>query len=255
MFDLTNVVVQKSGRTILDIDQLRISPDQFTVILGHNGSGKSTLMNVLARQIQPDTGDIQLNGQPINHLSQRQLAQLVAFLPQNLPEVSGLTVRELVKLGRFPWRGTLGRYSQEDHDIIEQAMQQSDVAQFADHLTDQLSGGERQRAWVAMLLAQQSPMVLLDEPTSALDLAHQYELMSLLRQQNQQSGLGVIAILHDVNLATRYADRVIALQHGRMVYDGSAETLLSTTLLSELYGIDIQVVKHPNLKSPVAVVA
>lgn len=255
MLELDNIRVHRDGRDILKIERLAISIHQLTVILGHNGSGKSTLMNLLARQMRPDGGDIRLNGQLINGFSQKRLAQEIAFLPQRLPEVAGLNVRELVRLGRFPWRGTLGRWQAEDTAIIQAAMEQTDVLDYADQLTDQLSGGERQRAWVAMLLAQQSPLLLLDEPTSALDLSHQYELMALLRTLNQQTHRGVVVILHDVNLAARFSDRVIALKQGRLVFDGDPVSLLSAPLLTELYGINIQLIKHPTLATKVAVVA
>ena len=164
-------------------------------------------------------------------------------------------MRELVRLGRFPWRGLLGRWRAEDHAAIDQALAQTDVAHYADHLADRLSGGERQRAWIAMLLAQQSPLLLLDEPTSALDLAHQYELMGLLRQLNRDSGRGIVAILHDINLTARHADRVIALKQGRIFFDGSPDELLSGPLLSQLYDIDIELIEQPGSARKIAVVA
>ncbi len=198
---------------------------------------------------------MQLDDKPLQRFSDRDFARRVAFLPQHLPDVAGLTVRELVRLGRFPWRGLLGRWRAEDHAAIDQALAQTDVAHYADHLADSLSGGERQRAWIAMLLAQQSPLLLLDEPTSALDLAHQYELMGLLRQLNRDSGRGVVAILHDINLTARHADRVIALKQGRIFFDGSPDELLSGPLLSQLYEIDIQLIEQPGSARKIAVVA
>ncbi|GGK04563.1 ABC transporter ATP-binding protein [Pseudomonas matsuisoli] len=255
MLKLHDIKVRHDGRTTLDIDHLEIAGDQFTVILGHNGSGKSTLMNLIARQTEPATGALQLDDRPLDAYSSRDFAQRVAFLPQRLPEVAGLTVRELVRLGRFPWRGLLGRWRPEDLDAVEKAMRETDVLQYADHLADTLSGGERQRAWIAMLLAQASPLILLDEPTSALDLSHQYDLMHLLRGLNQTARLGIVAILHDVNLTTRYADRIIALKQGRVYFDGTPDELLSGSLLSGLYEIDIQLIQQPGAARPVAVVA
>ena len=196
-----------------------------------------------------------LDGRTLAGFSARDFAQRVAFLPQHLPDVAGLTVRELVRLGRFPWRGLLGRWRAEDHAAVDQALAQTDVAHYADQLADSLSGGERQRAWIAMLLAQQSPLLLLDEPTSALDLAHQYELMGLLRQLNRDSGRGIVAILHDINLTARHADRVIALKQGRIFFDGSPDELLSGPLLSQLYDIDIELIEQPGSTRKIAVVA
>lgn len=255
MLSLRDIQVRHDGRVTLDVGELDIAEDAFTVVLGHNGSGKSTLMNLIARQTEPVTGHISLDGQPLSRYSQRELAQRVAFLPQRLPDVAGLTVRELVRLGRFPWRGLLGRWRAEDLDAVEAAMKETDVLQFADHLADTLSGGERQRAWIAMLLAQASPLILLDEPTSALDLSHQYELMALLRALNEGKGRGIVAILHDVNLTARYADRVIALKQGKVFFDGTADELLSSQLLTALYDIDIQLIDQPGAGRRIAVVA
>ncbi|MCW2293946.1 iron complex transport system ATP-binding protein [Pseudomonas sp. BIGb0408] len=255
MLRMNDIEVRRDGRLTLALDELQLAGDQFTVILGHNGSGKSTLMNLIARQLQPDTGTLQLDGKPLASFSQREFARRVAFLPQRLPDVAGLTVRELVRLGRFPWRGLLGRWQAEDQRMIERAMAQTDVEQYADHLADTLSGGERQRAWIAMLLAQQSPLILLDEPTSALDLAHQYELMTLLRELNLATGRGIVAILHDINLTARYADRIVALKQGRVFFDGSPEELLNNPLLSQLYDIDIELIEQPGSARKIAVVA
>lgn len=255
MLKMRDIRVRRDQRLILALDTLHIAPDRFTVILGHNGSGKSTLMNLIARQFTPDSGGIELDGQPLDTYCQRDFARRVAFLPQRLPEVAGLTVRELVRLGRFPWRGLLGRWQPEDREVVERALAQTDVAPYAEHLADSLSGGERQRAWIAMLLAQQSPLLLLDEPTSALDLAHQYELMELLRGLNRDNGRGIVAILHDINLTTRYADRIIALKKGRVFFDGSPEQLLSGALLSELYDIPIELIDQPGQARQIAVVS
>ncbi len=254
MFRLNDIRVLRDGRQTLALDELRIAGYAFTVILGHNGSGKSTLMNLLARQLTPDQGRIELDGRPLEGYAQRDFARHVAFLPQRLPEVAGLSVSELVRLGRFPWRGLLGRWRAEDPRQIEQAMAQTDVAGYAEHLADSLSGGERQRAWIAMLLAQQSPLLLLDEPTSALDLGHQYELMELLRQLNRDTGRGIVAILHDINLTTRYADRIIALKRGELFFDGSPDALLDSPRLGQLYDIDIELLEQPG-RGRIAVVA
>ncbi len=255
MLKLRDIEVRRGERVTLALDELHLEGDRFTVILGHNGSGKSTLMNLLARQLEPTRGSLQLDDQPLARFSARDFARRVAFLPQHLPDVAGLTVRELVRLGRFPWRGLLGRWRAEDHAAVDQALAQTDVAHYAEQLADGLSGGERQRAWIAMLLAQQSPLLLLDEPTSALDLAHQYELMGLLRQLNRDSARGIVAILHDINLTARHADRVIALKQGRIFFDGSPDELLDGPLLSQLYDIDIELIEQPGGARKIAVVA
>lgn len=245
MFHLSNVEVVRGGRSILAVEQLDIPTDKLTVILGHNGSGKSTLVSLLSGQQNPDRGNVRLNQHNLSELNTKQLAKEIAFLPQKLPASAGLTVKELVRLGRFPWRGVLGRWNQQDELIIQQAMQRTGVESFADHLADTMSGGERQRAWVSMLLAQQSPVLILDEPTSALDIQHQYQLMALLADLNQSQGCGVLVILHDLNLALRYANHVVALKHGRIAFAGGTELLADETNLSELYQTPIQLIPHP----------
>lgn len=254
MLEAKKICVSRNQRQILNIEQLAIAANQFTVILGHNGSGKSTLLKLLARQLKPDRGEIYLNNQKIDQCRQRTLAQQLAYLPQRLPEVTGLNVTELVRLGRFAWRGSFGRLDRTDDTIVDTAMHDTDVAQYANHTTDKLSGGERQRAWIAMLLAQQAPLLLLDEPTSALDPAHQYEVMALLRRLNQQQQRGVLTILHDVNLAARYADRIIALKQGQLVFDGTPQQLLSPSVLNELYGVESHIIDHPSLNNKLAVI-
>ncbi|MCE2596664.1 ABC transporter ATP-binding protein [Motilimonas cestriensis] len=254
MFQLNQVNVRRDGRDILSLPELTIATDKLTVILGHNGSGKSTLVNILAGQLKPDSGQVLLNNQALVHLSARALAQQVAYLPQRLPAASGLTVAELVKLGRFPWLGTFGRFRKRDQKIMNQAMADTDILAFKQVLADQLSGGERQRAWIAMLLAQQSPVLVLDEPTSALDVGHQYQLLALLQRLNRTTGKGVVIILHDINLALRYADAVIALKQGKVVFQGDHSSLLNEAQLSDLYQANIQLINHPTKDKKVAVV-
>ncbi|CAM2931686.1 ABC transporter ATP-binding protein [Vibrio mytili] len=246
MFQLSNIQVVRGGRQILGIDQLSIPTNELTVVLGHNGSGKSTLVNLLSGQMASDKGRVALNGEALSSLKTKELAKQVAFLPQKLPTSAGLSVRELVRLGRFPWRGTFGRWRKEDENIIDAAMEQTGVTPFADNLADELSGGERQRAWVAMLLAQQSPVLILDEPTSALDIHHQYQLMALLAELNQTQGCGIIVILHDLNLALRYATHIVALKQGRIAFEGKAELLADEARLSELYHSPIKLIDHPH---------
>lgn len=246
MFELNDIRVVRDGRVILSVPSLTIPATELTVVLGHNGSGKSTLVDLLAGQTRPDQGEILLNNKNLTGYTKRELAQQVAFLPQKLPVSAGLTVRELVSLGRFPWRGTFGRRRPEDNIIISQAMESAGVTEFAQIPADNLSGGERQRAWVAMLLAQQSPVLILDEPTSALDIHHQYQLMRLLQDLNRTQRTGIIVILHDLNLALQYATHIIALKKGKVAFEGDAALLEDETRLSGLYETAIRLIPHPD---------
>lgn len=239
---LEDIGVHRDGRRILEIDALDIGGREFTVILGQNGSGKSTLLRLLARQLTPDRGRIWLGGEPLAALGQRAFARAVAYLPQHLPTSEDILVAELVKLGRFPWRGLLGSWRPQDAHIVAAAMEQADVLRFADARLSQLSGGELQRAWLAMLLAQQGQLMLLDEPTSALDLAHQYDLMRRLKRLGRATGCGIVVVLHDINLAMDVADRILALKDGRVFFDRPAAAAGEAGTLSALYGIALQVV-------------
>lgn len=245
MLKLSNIEMVRGGRCILAINSLQIPDSALTVVLGHNGSGKSTLVSLLSGQQAPDSGCVEFNGKDIANYKTKDLAKQVAFLPQKLPTSAGLTVRELVRLGRFPWRGVLGRWHQQDDEIVDDAMKKAGVEEFANTLADDLSGGERQRAWVAMLLAQKSPLLILDEPTSALDVHHQYQLMNLLSELNQTQGVGIIVILHDVNLALRYATHIIALKKGQIAFEGPAAILCDEERLSALYETPIVLIDSP----------
>jgi iron complex transport system ATP-binding protein len=246
MFQLSNIKMVRDNRPILSVNELTIPTNELTVILGHNGSGKSTLVNLLSGQLSPDQGSVYLSGTSLSSLKSKELARKIAYLPQKLPASAGLTVEELVRLGRFPWRGVFGRWNAQDKQIIQDAMDRTGITDFSHALADDLSGGERQRAWVSMLLAQQSPVLILDEPTSALDVHHQFQLMGLLSKLNNKENVGVIVILHDLNLALRYATHIVALKKGRIAFSGSAEALLNEEALSSLYETSICLIDHPS---------
>ncbi|QDL93636.1 ABC transporter ATP-binding protein [Paroceanicella profunda] len=248
------IAVRHGGRTTLRVPGLSLPGTGITAILGHNGSGKSTLMQILARQQVPQQGRVTLDGAPLEGFAQKALARRIAYLPQVLPDVAGLTLRELVLLGRYPWRGALARWQEEDHAAIAMAITRAGLDAHADAPVDRLSGGERQRAWVAMALAQDAPLLMLDEPTAALDLAHQYALLTLLRGLCDQAGRGVIAILHDINLAARFADRVIALRAGEVIFDGPPAEMMTPGVLARISGIELTLTRHPTRDHDVALV-
>ncbi|SHH34957.1 iron complex transport system ATP-binding protein [Pollutimonas bauzanensis] len=245
MFELDALSFTVSGRPLLKPLSLDIPAGKVVGLIGHNGSGKSTLIKILARQQAATGGQASLDGKALASWSDRDFARRVAYLPQQLPPVEGLTVRELVGYGRYPWHGALGRFGDEDHAAIARAMKRADVDQYADRWVDSLSGGERQRVWLAMLLAQDSRYLLLDEPTSALDIAHQVDVLALVRTLSRDLGLGVLVVLHDINMAARYCDHLVALHSGELLAQGSPAELLRSDTLESIYGIPMGVIAHP----------
>lgn len=257
MYSLSGVRVSRAGRDILLLPELTVPTDAFTVILGHNGSGKSTLASLLSGLARPDAGSVRLDGDEVSAVPERARARRVAFLPQKLPASEGLTCRELVRLGRHPWRGLLGRWRPQDEAIIDASLRMTGTERFAADWADELSGGERQRVWIAMLLAQAAPVMILDEPTSALDVKHQYGVLALLERLREEKGVGVITIIHDVNLALRFATHVVALKGGRLLFEDGAQLLRSEENLERLFETPVRLVEHPDplfRKSPVAVI-
>lgn len=228
------------GRLLLGPIDLTIEAGRMTCILGHNGSGKSTLLKTLARQEQPDAGEVRFQGQPVAGWHWRAFARKLAWLPQSPALAPGMTLRELVGLGRYPWHGLLGRRTTADRAACDEALALTGTAPLADRLVDTLSGGERQRGWIAMLLAQGAEVLLLDEPVSALDIAHQIEVMDLLRRLNRERGLSVLMVLHDLNLALGWCDDAIALQRGSLVTHCPVHDLHDPELLGRLYGVEME---------------
>ncbi|MBX5138270.1 ATP-binding cassette domain-containing protein [Rhizobium lentis] len=221
-------------------------------LVGPNGSGKSTLLKIIARQIGPQSGAIAFGGRAAADWGAREFARHVAYMPQFTPATEGMTVRELVALGRFPWHGTLGRFTATDHSKVEEAIASTRLADFADRLVADMSGGERQRAWIAMMLAQDARCLLLDEPTSALDLAHQASVLSLVQQLSHERGLTVIIVLHDINLAARYCDAIVALNRGRITAEGTPGEIMQAEKLHSIFGVGMGVFAHPVRNEPVS---
>lgn len=232
----------------------RFTPCKITALLGHNGSGKSTLLKTLARQNINYQGQIEWNGLPLQRWATRAFARQVAYLPQHLPLAQGLTVQELVSLGRFAWHGTFARKTAADRAVVKQAIASVDLSWAQDQLVEQLSGGERQRAWLAMCVVQGSNCLLLDEPTSALDIAHQHEVLQVIRDLSQQQNLTVIMVLHDINLAARFCDEFVALRHGQMIFSGHKSQLMTPEQLQRIYAVPMGIINQPETGEPVCYV-
>ncbi|MBB1250752.1 ATP-binding cassette domain-containing protein [Rhizobium sp. G21] len=255
VFSTRGLSFKVSDRQLLDDVSIDFKTGCVSALIGHNGSGKSTLLKLLARQIAPSGGDILFSGERAAALGGRRFAREVAYLPQDLTTAAGMTVGELAAAGRYPWHGALGRFTALDRAKVEEALDITHTAAMRDRLVETLSGGERQRAWIAMLMAQDSRCLLLDEPTSALDIAHQLELLALIRRLSREKSLSVIIVLHDVNMAARFTDEIHALKGGRLVAFGPARAIMTDDTLRMIYGVDMTVMPHPALDIPLAYVS
>lgn len=253
LFALEQVSFSISGRMLLEPLSMTLPAKRIVGLIGHNGSGKSTLVKILARQ-QPATGGVvRFEGKPLSEWGDRPFARKLAYLPQHTPPASGMLVKELVALGRYPWHGALGRFGKVDREKVDEAMSLTDVTGMADRLVDTLSGGERQRVWLAMLVAQDAECLLLDEPISALDVAHQVEVLKLVQKLSHSKGLGVMVVLHDVNMAARFCDELIVLHTGKLITHGSPYEIMTPEELERIYGLPMDVMVHPSTGRPIAV--
>ena len=241
LFSLNEVTLDVPGRRLIDGLTLDIAEGAVTALIGRNGSSKSTMLKLIAGQLRPDAGTISHAGRTLRDWSPRELSRSIAYLPQVTPPAEGMRLSELVALGRYPWRGALGRLRAEDHAAVEAAMDRCGLRPFADRLVDTLSGGERQRGWIARMLAQGAGTLLLDEPTSALDVAHQVEVLGLVQDMCRQTGLSAVIVLHDVNMAARFCDRVVALKSGRLILQGPIADLMTPEALARVYGLPMDV--------------
>ncbi|RCV87369.1 ABC transporter ATP-binding protein [Billgrantia montanilacus] len=253
MLEVKGATFEVNGQHLLKPLEHRFEEGKVYGLIGHNGSGKSTLIKLLAQQQPVTRGEVLLDKRPLHDWGKREFARRVAYLPQHLPSAENLTGHELIGFGRYPWHGLLGRHSSRDKAAIGRAIELSHTEAFADRLVDTLSGGERQRVWLAMLLAQESRFLLLDEPLAALDIAHQMEVLSLIRKLCDELKLCVIIVLHDINMGSRYCDELLALHSGRVLAHGSPEAMMTDTNLEAIYGLPMQVMAHPNGKHRIAV--
>lgn len=252
MFVVQNATFAIPNRTLLQPISLEFEQGKVYGLIGHNGSGKSTLIKLLAKQQPLSAGQILFENRPLAAWSSREFAKRVAYLPQHLPNATNLTAKELIAMGRYAWQGLFGRHSAQDEQAIAQALALTHTEKFADQLVDVLSGGERSRIWLAMLLAQQSQFLLLDEPLAALDIAHQVEVMELVHKLSRELNLGVIIVIHDINLAARYCDHLVALHSGKLLAQGNAHQIVNTPSLQAIYGIELNVITHPDTGRPVS---
>lgn len=239
-------------RVVSDLS-LELPSGRMTAILGPNGCGKSTLLRALARLIDPLAGRVTLNGVDLHRENTRRLARRLAILPQAPLAPAGITVRELVGRGRAPWRALLAPWSAADGEAVRLALEAVAMAGQAERPVDELSGGQRQRIWLALALAQDTPVLLLDEPTTWLDLPHQLEVLRLLRDRNEKAGTTVVSVLHDLNLAARFFHHMVLLGEEGLVAMGSPVEVLTEANLSRAFGLSARVLPDPVAGTPMVV--
>ncbi|MET7947716.1 ABC transporter ATP-binding protein [Micromonospora sp. NPDC005324] len=255
MLSTRDLVAGYDERTVLDGLDLDLPTDAFTVIVGPNACGKSTLLRTMARLLTPRRGTVLLDGTAIRDLPTREVARRLGVLPQSPLVPEGVTVADLVGRGRQPYQRWWRQWSSEDGAAVDQAMALADVTDLADRPVDSLSGGQRQRVWIAMTLAQDTDALLLDEPTTFLDLAHQVEVLDLLHRLRSERGRTVVAVLHDLNQAARYADHLVAMRAGAVVAAGPPREILTADLVRDVFGLACVVVPCPVTGAPLVVPA
>ncbi|HLP88073.1 MAG TPA: ABC transporter ATP-binding protein [Nostocaceae cyanobacterium] len=248
-----NISVNYHGTNILDHIDLIIPPQQITVLVGANGCGKSTLLRCLARLLKPGSGTIYLNMTDILKLSTKDVAKRLGILTQSPVAPEGLTVRDLVVCGRYPYQTLLQKWTKEDELLVKAALEITNMQPLAERELITLSGGQKQRVWIAMALAQDPDILLLDEPTTYLDLAHQIEILDLLWELNKLQGKTLVMVLHDLNQACRYADYLIAIKEGKIYAQGIPEEIMTKTMVQDVFGIDCQISIDPVAGTPMCV--
>jgi ABC-type cobalamin/Fe3+-siderophores transport system ATPase subunit len=242
-------------RTVTTDLDVAIPDGSFTVVVGPNACGKSTLLRALARMIKPRSGQVVLDGEAITSLPSKAVARRLGLLPQSSIAPDAILVADLVARGRYPHQGLLRQWSRDDEAAVAAAMAATRVDDLARRPVDELSGGQRQRVWLAMALAQETPLLLLDEPTTVLDITHQIEVLDLCAELHEEQGRTLVAVLHDLNHACRYATHLIAMADGAIVAEGDPRAIVDAALVERVFGLRCRVVEDPETGTPLVVPA
>ena len=247
-----NIRVAYGNKVIIEDLSLQIPDGEFTVIVGPNACGKSTLLKALSRMVEPVRGEVRLDGKPVGELPPKEVARQMSLLPQSPVAPEGIVVEDLVGRGRYPHQGFFKQWSSEDERKVNQAMARAHVKELAQRYVTELSGGQRQRVWISLVLAQDAPIVLLDEPTTYLDIAHQVEVLNLARAL-QREGFTVVAVLHELTLAFRYATNLVMMKEGAIVAEGQVNDVVTPELMEDVYGLRCELLHDPRSGRPIVV--
>ncbi|OJX72237.1 ABC transporter ATP-binding protein [Leifsonia sp. 71-9] len=248
-----DLTLSYEGRVVVEGLDLTIPPGRVTAIVGPNACGKSTLLRGLSRLLAPAGGSVLLDGADIHSLPTKQVATRLGLLPQTPVAPDGITVADLVSRGRYPHQGWFRRWTAEDDTAVSEAMAATGITELAERSVDELSGGQRQRVWIAMALAQQTDILLLDEPTTFLDISHQIDVLDLLLDLNAARGATVVMVLHDLNLAARYADHLVAMRAGSIVAAGDPSEVVTAELVRDVFGVESVIASDPVTATPLVV--
>ncbi|WP_406692997.1 ABC transporter ATP-binding protein [Saccharopolyspora sp. ID03-671] len=240
-------------RVVVDGLDFEVLGGTITAVIGPNGCGKSTLLRALGRLLQPQRGEVLLDGKQIHKMSTKEVARILGVLPQSPQAPEGLTVADLVARGRHPHQSWYRQWSSDDESAVAEALAMTGIGDLAERTLDELSGGQRQRAWLSMALAQGTDLLLLDEPTTYLDLSHQVDVLELVGRLHDESGRTVVMVLHDLNLAARYADRLVAMKDGAVVASGEPGDVLTEELLADVFDLRARVIPDPVAGTPMVV--
>ncbi len=248
--EATALTLGYRDRTVVDGLDLTVPPGRITAVVGANACGKSTLLRSMSRLLAPRGGQVLLDGREVHRTPAKELARTLGLLPQSPLAPEGITVADLVGRGRHPHQRVLSRWSREDDRAVAAALEATGTVELAERPVDELSGGQRQRVWIAMVLAQETDLLLLDEPTTFLDVSHQVEVLDLLTDLNRDRGTTIVMVLHDLNLAARYADHLVAMAGGRVLAAGDPSDVLTPETVQAVFGLESVVIPDPTSGAP-----
>ncbi len=248
-----DLYVSYGGPKIIEGLNVVIPSGEVTAIIGPNGCGKSTLLKALSRILTPEEGSVRLDGTDIKSIPTREVARKLGILTQNHREPEAISVSDLVRRGRYPHQGIFDQWSTEDQNAVERALEVTGLGEHKEETVDELSGGQKQRAWIAMILAQDSTLMLLDEPTTHLDIPHQMEILEMLVKLSVHEGRTIVLVLHDINMASRYCTNLIGMKEGKILTTGKPSKVVTTEMVESIFGLKALVIEDPVTGSPLCI--